>query len=95
MDDLIAALQILRKYLPDTNKHCPTHCEHDILMVMDVDPTKVSTEDAEELDRLGFHVNRMLFLESHCGQHLTVALGPRVSGGFGEDAFASFRFGSA
>jgi hypothetical protein len=50
MDDLIAALTILRKY---GNPDSPTHCEHDQLNVM-VDPALVSADDLAELERLGF-----------------------------------------
>ena len=55
MDDLIKALQILRKY---GNPNNPTHCEHDILTVCDIDPAKVSQEDIETLKHLGFLVGR-------------------------------------
>ena len=44
------ALQILLKY---GNPYSPTHCEHDSMLVC-IDPDKVSKEDKEELDRLGF-----------------------------------------
>lgn len=54
MDDLIEALTILRKYLPETPGRCPTHCEHDVLYIMDVDPGDVSAEDLARLDTLGF-----------------------------------------
>ena len=50
MKDLIAALEILLKY---GNPEYPTHCEHDVLIVM-VDPKLVSKEDIELLDKLGF-----------------------------------------
>lgn len=50
MDDLIEALQIMRKY--GNPKH-PTNCEHDVLRVY-VDPEKVSDEDKKRLDELGF-----------------------------------------
>lgn len=49
MDDLIEALQIFRKYSTAYN---PTHCEHDILMIMDV-PEDI--EEKDRLDELGFH----------------------------------------
>lgn len=54
MDDLIAALQIFRKY---ANERWPTTCEHDVMTIIGVDPSKVSDEDKTELDRLGFFVN--------------------------------------
>lgn len=50
MDDLIKALQILRKY---GNPQYPTHCEHDKLHVA-ISPSLVSEEDLVELNRLGF-----------------------------------------
>lgn len=50
MDDLIKALQILRKY---ENPTYPTHCEHDELYV-DVDASLVSKEDLKTLEELGF-----------------------------------------
>ena len=50
MDDLIKALQILRKY---GNPQWPTHCEHDVMYV-NIRYSEVSEEDREELDRLGF-----------------------------------------
>lgn len=51
MDDLIAALQIFRKY---KNEKWPTHCEHDVMYIMSVTKAEVSEEDATELSRLGF-----------------------------------------
>lgn len=50
MDDLIKALTILRKY---GNPDWPTHCEHDVLLVL-IDPADVSEEDLAELETLGF-----------------------------------------
>lgn len=50
MDDLIKALTILKKY---GSPAFPTHCEHDVLMVL-IDPSKVSEEDLATLDDLGF-----------------------------------------
>jgi len=81
MDDLIAALQILRKYGNPTD---PTHCEHDELTVM-IDPEKVSEEDLKKLDNLGFHPNYDksepdFDIEDHCE---------------GDRHFYSYRFGSA
>ena len=52
MDDLIKALTIFSKY---TDTKYPTHCEHDVMMVM-VDPNIVSPEDIIELEQLGFDV---------------------------------------
>lgn len=54
MDDLIAALNILRKYLPDTNKLNPTNCQHDVMWIMDVDPDDVTDADRDRLADLGF-----------------------------------------
>lgn len=50
MSDLIEALQILLKY---GNPHAPTHCEHDVLLVC-IDPIKVSEEDIKRLSELSF-----------------------------------------
>lgn len=51
MEKLIQALQIFLKYKNETN---PTHCEHDILMIMAVSQEEVSSEDTDKLDKLGF-----------------------------------------
>ena len=52
MNDLIEALQILAKY---GTPEYPTACEHDILMLSpDIDPQKVSDEDKQKLEELGF-----------------------------------------
>jgi hypothetical protein len=53
MEDLIKALTILNKYLEGYNKEYPTFCEHDVLYVR-VDYTKISQEDLDELETLGF-----------------------------------------
>lgn len=53
MEDLIKALTILNKYLEGYKKDYPTSCEHDVLYVQ-VDYTKISQEDLNELDELGF-----------------------------------------
>ena len=53
MDDLIKALTILNKYLDGYNKKYPTSCEHDGLYVQ-VDYKKISQEDINELETLGF-----------------------------------------
>ena len=54
MEDLIKALQILLKY---GNPNYPTHCEHDVMYISDIEPADVSDEDKTELDRLGFFVS--------------------------------------
>jgi hypothetical protein len=56
VDDLIKALQILRKYLKEDIRN-PTFCEHDILTIVGINPDDVSPEDTAELDRLGFHIS--------------------------------------
>jgi len=61
MDDLIKALQILRKY---GNPHNPTMCDHDIMYV-DIDPDLVSEEDKDILNDLGFHVGDSTSFESY------------------------------
>ncbi len=53
MEDLIKALQIFLKY---GNPRNPTHCEHDVLTIVGIEPAQVSKEDKAELDRLGFFV---------------------------------------
>jgi len=50
LEDLIEALQILKKY---GNPKYPTHCEHDIMHIC-IDPEQVSDEDKAKLDELGF-----------------------------------------
>jgi hypothetical protein len=54
MSDLIEALQILLKY---GNPRNPTHCEHDILTIGEINPSDVSEEDKEKLDELGFFIS--------------------------------------
>ena len=51
LDELIRALTILRRY---GNPRRPTYCEHDELMICNIDPDAVSGEEIEELDALGF-----------------------------------------
>jgi hypothetical protein len=51
MKKLIEALQIFLKY---NNKEWPTHCEHDILMVVGITEEEVSQEDKDKLEVLGF-----------------------------------------
>ena len=50
MDNLIEALQIMRKY---ANPKFPTHCEHDVMYVA-VNPDLVSDDDLVKLAELGF-----------------------------------------
>jgi hypothetical protein len=54
MSDLIEALQILLKY---GNPEYPTHCEHDELTIWGIDPSDVSEDDKEKLDKLGFFIS--------------------------------------
>ena len=54
MEDLIKALQIFLKY---ANPAYPTHCEHDVLTIVGINPASVSDEDKAELDKLGFYVS--------------------------------------
>lgn len=51
MDNLIQALQIFMKY---KNKEYPTHCEHDVMMVVGISKKEVTEEDKLKLDELGF-----------------------------------------
>lgn len=54
MKDLIEALQIFAKY---TDADYPTHCEHDILIIMEVDQAHVMPGDNMRLYELGFRWN--------------------------------------
>ena len=64
LSDLILALQIFRKYAdPD----CPTHCEHDQMDIMDVDPDVVSDKDKADLETLGFEVGNDQFYSFRFG----------------------------
>lgn len=55
MKDLIEALSILLKYgSPDY----PTHCEHDVLYICNIDPLSISVEDIKSLDALGFIIDK-------------------------------------
>ena len=54
MENLIKALQIFLKY---GNPDCPTHCEHDVMIICEIDPKDVSDEDKKILDDLGFFVS--------------------------------------
>jgi len=54
MENLIKALQILLKY---GNPDNPTACEHDCLWICGIDPSDVSQEDKDTLDKLGFFVD--------------------------------------
>jgi len=51
MNDLIEALSIFARY--KCEKY-PTHCEHDVLIIMSVTRDEVSADDAKRLDALGF-----------------------------------------
>lgn len=51
MDKLIEALQIFLKY---QNPPFPTHCEHDVMMVVGISKDEVSKQDVKRLDKLGF-----------------------------------------
>lgn len=46
MGDLIKALNIFLKY---KDSYSPTHCEHDILYVVDVSYEEILDDDKEEL----------------------------------------------
>lgn len=53
MEDLIEALQIFLTY---SNVNCPTHCEHNVMYIMGVNPIDVSGKDTAKLEKLGFFV---------------------------------------
>lgn len=54
MSDLIEALQIFLKY---ADNQWPTHCEHDILMVVDILEDDIPEDDRDRLKILGFFWN--------------------------------------
>lgn len=49
---MIEALTIMLKY---GNPHSPTHCEHDVLTIVGIDPKEVGAADLARLKELGFH----------------------------------------
>ncbi len=51
MSDLIKALQIFLKY---KDNYDPTHCEHDILLVVGISEEEVCPDDVVRLGELGF-----------------------------------------
>lgn len=55
MKDLIEALTIFLKY---KDVDYPTHCEHDVLYIIDITEEEVSEEDKKRLDELGFHFSK-------------------------------------
>lgn len=53
MKDLIEALNIFLKHAEEENEHSPTHCEHDVFMVVGI--TKdLPEDDVNRLKELGF-----------------------------------------
>jgi hypothetical protein len=60
MKNLIEALQIFLKY---GNPKYPFQCEHDVIYVWGISPDKVSDEDKEKLEKLGFFTNEEVFKE--------------------------------
>ena len=54
MKDFIEAMHIFYKYAPDLDH--PFNCEHDYLYV-DIHPDKITTEDVNRLDDLGFLID--------------------------------------
>jgi len=51
MEKLIEALQIFLKY---KNKTFPTHCVHEILLVVEITEEEISEDDKQKLDELKF-----------------------------------------
>lgn len=60
MKELIEALTIFLKY---KNLQWPTHCEHDVLYILQVTEEEVSEEDKKRLSELGF-----VFSDTHHGE---------------------------
>ena len=54
MEKLIEALQILLKY---GNPTYPTHCEHDVLDIVGIEPESITPEDRKILYDLGFIIS--------------------------------------
>jgi hypothetical protein len=86
MSDLIEALQILLKY---GNPRNPTHCSHDELRIMEIDPCTVSAEDRARLSVLGFDIGHDFEELPDDDERGTDWTPPE------ESYFYSFRFGSA
>ncbi len=76
MDDLIEALQIFRRY---GNPPYPTHCEHDVMYIVGIQPRDVSEDDQATLKELGFFVAGLGGIDYDPDEAL----------------FQSFKFGSA
>ena len=51
MKDLIKALQIFAKY---KDEPWPTHCEHDVLYIVNISKDAMSTDDVAAVESLGF-----------------------------------------
>lgn len=79
MEQLIEALQILLKY---GNEKYPTHCEHDCLHIVGIEPKSISDEDKSKLYDLGFLVRIEGELDSD-GEEIE------------ESEIFSYRYGSA
>lgn len=56
MDELIEAFQIFKKYVEPGSYEFkfPTACEHDVLMILGVEPGAVSSDDLARLEELSF-----------------------------------------
>jgi len=54
MEQLIQALQILLKY---GNPPYPTHCVHDELIIVGIEPEIISQEDKDKLKEPGFLID--------------------------------------
>lgn len=101
MEDLIEALNILKKYISnDFSKKYPTSCEHDVLMVHGIDFSKMSLTDLRRLYELGFFLGTdwddkpddiFDFYENPTDEDLEKAL-DFAKNNF--EAMSSFRYGS-
>ena len=92
MDDLIEALQIMRRH--SANNRNPTHCEHDELYVYVDDVRKFSQEEKKRLDELGF-IGDFSFDDDECeGNWYDWDLSGLEHDELGEHRFLSYRFGS-
>lgn len=64
LTELIEALTIFRKY---GDPDYPTHCEHDEMTIVGIEPEDVSDEDKAQLERLGFFVGDEYFMSFKFG----------------------------
>lgn len=99
MDELIEALQIMRRHTE--SRPNPTHCEHDELSVFVDDVRKFSHEEKKWLDELGFFLSGEDFYVELAGddeenevEWYEWDLAALTDDDIGDHRFVSYRFGS-